>query len=472
MLNNGVSVIDNDLEVARNHMVRWQQGGRPYQQLREATAMYNAVARGPIAAQFRGPINQVQQQQRAIMRQQHHSNEQNNNGEAVIDAQRLLEMRWSGGSTFLHLAAREGHVHVFKWWKHHHHDAAEAFSAEEVQRLAQERRIEDLFQLVLPAGGASPAANDANHDNDPGTNGSLWDVRDDEGLTPLFEAVRLHREEVVKYLLDEGADATVRLPNGRSLLHVAASSGVPVTVMQRLIALGASVSETQQGTPRIARLVQQRLGREPGSLVNGITPLHLLCLYASSLKHAVALATLLLQHGADPNAATEGGSTPLHFLALAMAGSASERPRHLLRALLWAGADVKALDEGGSSPFDYAVTAVSSMNNSPAALQRTSSDCEGEEAFVDYLGYITVGGGAIMTEAAWGAVRHLVLFQNASASPTAFPGPAGQCTHWTADGAETIATGTEARKLLTTTKQVLKLDPIAFATFLDVAYRR
>ena len=76
---------------------------------------------------------------------------------------------------------------------------------------------------------------------------------------------------------------------------------------------------------------------------SGATPLH-----QAALKGNLALASLLLQHGADVNARDGGGATPLHNAALS---GRSE----LAALLLDKGADREARDaESGATPLSLA----------------------------------------------------------------------------------------------------------------------
>ena len=59
------------------------------------------------------------------------------------------------------------------------------------------------------------------------------------------------------------------------------------------------------------------------------------------------MVTLLIQHGADPNAKNRFGFTPLHE---AVAG----KHPHVVRILLEHRADPSAIDENGVSPIDLA----------------------------------------------------------------------------------------------------------------------
>ncbi|CAM9882156.1 unnamed protein product [Scytosiphon promiscuus] len=82
----------------------------------------------------------------------------------------------------------------------------------------------------------------------------------------------------------------------------------------------------------------------------GETPLHL-----AARESSVEVAEVLLRHGADPNAKTsaqEGGMSPLHFAA---APGNDDRRRAIVRLLLQAGADVDAASaDGVTSPLKLA----------------------------------------------------------------------------------------------------------------------
>ena len=72
------------------------------------------------------------------------------------------------------------------------------------------------------------------------------------------------------------------------------------------------------------------------------SPLHLAC-WKSNTKNV----KILLVHGADIEAAAEGGFTPLHVAA--MFGTVG-----IIKALISAGADVSAKDEANQTPLNYA----------------------------------------------------------------------------------------------------------------------
>jgi ankyrin repeat protein len=106
-----------------------------------------------------------------------------------------------------------------------------------------------------------------------------------DGFTPVALAAFFRHPEVVKLLVDAGADLNLRSKNAQKVgpLHAAAARN-DVQTLELLLLRGADPN-----------LPQEKLAR----------PLH----SAAANGSTVAVA-LLLMYGADPNAATEEGERP------------------------------------------------------------------------------------------------------------------------------------------------------------------
>ena len=158
----------------------------------------------------------------------------------------------------------------------------------------------------------------------------------------LLVVARDGQVEVVRALVEEGADVNAARGDGVGALHLAAERG-DAAIAGVLIDAGAAVEAgTRIGryTPLhmaargghgavVARLLAAGADPNAATTNSGVTPLHL----AAGAVDATAAVTALLGHGADPNA-REGsaGQTPLMFAAAANRAAA-------LAALLQAGAD-------------------------------------------------------------------------------------------------------------------------------------
>ncbi len=109
-------------------------------------------------------------------------------------------------------------------------------------------------------------------------------LADRYGVTPLYLASMNGNTDIVSALLDSGADPDALAPSGESMLMIAARTGVP-SVISKLINAGAEVDKREEQFQQTALMVAVREGH-------------------------IQAARLLLDAGADPNAATRLGEIP------------------------------------------------------------------------------------------------------------------------------------------------------------------
>ncbi|KAJ2453514.1 palmitoyltransferase akr1 [Coemansia sp. RSA 2336] len=155
---------------------------------------------------------------------------------------------------------------------------------------------------------------------------------------PLFWAIFHHRINALVYLLDHGADPTMRDSTGNSALHAAVHSG---------------------SLPALAYLLSTQLPALGGSVdvedSYKMTPLMWAC-YQSKQE----MAELLLNMGASVNCQDQSGKSPLHFALMSTLPS--------LKILLLAkGADANLRDFGAANSDDDTVAAGQSPRELAAA---------------------------------------------------------------------------------------------------------
>jgi ankyrin repeat protein len=192
------------------------------------------------------------------------------------------------------------------------------------------------------------------------------------GWTPLHLAVAEGHGEIVRLLVEAGADLTARTDFNRTPLHVALQSRPEMAPLLR--ELGAEVDAPSAAYLDDVDQLRRHLdaGADPGDRTSGADLLSwaafggavrtaelLLARGAdadSGALHYAAgggrlqLVRLLLAAGADVNRRDPAtGRTPLH--AAIGAGAAEEAPE-IVRVLVAAGADVNATTADGASALD------------------------------------------------------------------------------------------------------------------------
>lgn len=176
-----------------------------------------------------------------------------------------------------------------------------------------------------------------------------------DGKTLLGEAVAIDRPEIVRWLIEQGADPN-RKSGGNAPLHWAARSASPETVGVLLAAsLTVDLPNGQGETPLFLAMrpgrggVVEKLlqaGADPNRKVGGgRAPLHQAAEWADA-----RVVTLLITASATVNQPEpDGGCSPLH---LAVISGNSD----VVRILVGGGADLNARDRQGSAPLLYAAS--------------------------------------------------------------------------------------------------------------------
>jgi ankyrin repeat protein len=173
--------------------------------------------------------------------------------------------------------------------------------------------------------------------------------------TPLHLASEKGHVEVVRILVEHGADTTVQDNHGSTPLHRASwPSFTNIDLVRFLIMHGADVmaqnkfgstplhGASSSGNVDVARFLVEHGADATAQDKDGWTPLH-----HASFNGSVGLARFLVEHGADPIAQDKDGATPLH-------GASWGRNMDVVRFLVEHGADVTAQDKHGLTPLHLA----------------------------------------------------------------------------------------------------------------------
>ncbi|KAL5610415.1 hypothetical protein FOBRF1_006532 [Fusarium oxysporum] len=174
-----------------------------------------------------------------------------------------------------------------------------------------------------------------------------------DGRTPLHEALKNGHSQIAKVLIEKGADARTADNYGSTPLYLALQNG-HLEIAKVLIEKGADARAandygstplhlaSQNGHLEIAKVLIEKGADVRAATEDGFKPLHL----ASQSGH-LEIAKMLLEKGANVRAATENGWTPLHL---------TSKNGHLetARILLDKGADTAVANNDGSTPLHLA----------------------------------------------------------------------------------------------------------------------
>ena len=167
-----------------------------------------------------------------------------------------------------------------------------------------------------------------------------------DGMTALHWAVYHDRSDLVRRLLDAGADASATNRYGVIPLSLACANGNP-EVVEALLAAGADPNALLPGGETVF-MTAARTGRievvealyEAGADVHFREPKRgQTALMWAAAEGNLEVVELLLEVGADPNATLDSGFTPLLF-------AVREGRIEVAEALLRAGVDVNAVTPG------------------------------------------------------------------------------------------------------------------------------
>lgn len=180
-------------------------------------------------------------------------------------------------------------------------------------------------------------------------------MQDNEGMTPLAGAVVQEQVDVVRFLLDKGADPNIPNKNGLTPLEHACGRDKTngLALAKLLLAKGASVNATNvtgftipplewaissDNTELVKFLLENGANVMTKSDV-GSTPLH-----SATDRGDLEIAEMLIAHGADVNARITGGTTPLH-------SAAWNGDSNMMKLLLSKGAEADAKRSDGLTPL-------------------------------------------------------------------------------------------------------------------------
>lgn len=282
----------------------------------------------------------------------------------LLERGAALGLPTRAGAAPLHIAANNGHLALV--------ELIIGYLTSERRLGLSNLNVTDLTHIDSPTGSGATALQLATMGGHESIvrflleHGSEVNRADQAGATALHLAVQSGLLEIVRLLIDRGASPMARAVTGHTPLHLAAHLGdaksaeMLTRMRDELGAVAVTARDADGDTPLHTAIahghlafVRQLLMRSgprvtaaAKSVVGlrtraGVTMLHV----AAEQGEVEAVELLLSEHGgADPDCRSDGGETPLHVAAYH--GQAA-----VARLLLRRGADVDAVTVMGCSPL-------------------------------------------------------------------------------------------------------------------------
>ncbi|KAJ5551563.1 ATPase inhibitor IATP mitochondria [Penicillium sp. DV-2018c] len=201
-------------------------------------------------------------------------------------------------------------------------------------------------------------------------NGADCHRREERGKSSLHLASQANRLDIIRLLLDTGADIEARDRYRCTPLHWACWYG-NVEAAEALLDAGADIEARSRvgntplilgvhGWVRSDTISMTTLLLKRGADTNAVNMSKVSALHCALIAPDGRLCEMLLSHGADPEARTLRGKTPLHkalqFNSYCSTGNPDSSTGSLeqVKLLLKRGVDVEAKDEVGDTPLHEA----------------------------------------------------------------------------------------------------------------------
>jgi ankyrin repeat protein len=232
----------------------------------------------------------------------------------------------------------------------------------------------DVVKLLLQHGADPNRRSVRERFHETGISSTIPEIDSARGPAPLhafgpdrytvFDSRKEDVAECIRLLIDAGADVNATMDSYYE------HSGLQMTplhlaVQRKEDLFGGSWGSMDESEETLAEILLS-VGADPNAKSKrGNTPLHL----ANTEKPGVV--ELLIQHGADVNAANARGRTPLLEMINRLPHDSSERLKpniKVLEMLLDCGADVNVTDDNGGTVFHYILHSISNMAANPESI--------------------------------------------------------------------------------------------------------